>query len=235
MKETGGKQEKSNTRKIVNGLLNYSVAAAATVAMAQPLQAAVVQSGPQFITLNPDDYSYIDLNGDMIVDFALVLYSHSGLSYGALLGGSNNAAMVYPLKYFASRLCSEEVPGDTDSFNDIAITHINYDGYRYGQFSGKNGSIGVRFQIPEGQNEETHYGYIRLWVSGQGNQVVIKDWAYEDVPDTSILTPPCGEVIRSDTDPTTVPTLNQWGILFFMGLILLEGGRRLKKESGKKA
>ena len=235
MQKAGERKGKTNTRKIVNGLLNYSLAAAATVAMAQPVQAAVVQSGPQFITLNHDGCSYIDLNGDMIEDFAFCLYSYAGFSYGVLFSEPDNAAMLYSSKYtVASRLCSEEVPGDTDSFDEIAVTHVNYAGYRYGQFSGKNGSIGLRFEIPNG-GSETHYGYIRLWASAQGDQALIKDWAYEDVPDTSILTPPCGEVIRTDTDPTTVPTLNQWGILILMGLILLEGGRRLKKDTGKEA
>ena len=235
MKETGGKQEKSNTRKIVNGLLNYSVAAAATVAMAQPLQAAVVQSGLQNVTLSPGDCHYIDLNGDMIDDFEICLYSDPGYTYGILFGGIDNAAMIYPHKY-ASRLCSEEVPGDTDWSLFLAYTHVDYDGDRYGNFWGKNGSIGVRFEIPEGgqpQNEETHYGYIRIAVSPKGDRIGITDWAYESVPGESILTPPCGS--PSAADPTTVPTLNQWGMLFFMGLILLEGGRRLKKESGKKA
>ena len=234
MKKAGERKEKSNTRKVVNGLLNYSVAAAATVAVAQPVQAAVVQSIPQNVTLSPGDCHFIDLNGDMIDDFAFCLYSYPGFSYGFLFSKPDNAAMLYSSKYtVASRLCSEEVPGDTDSFGDVAITHVNYADYRLGQFSGKNGSIGVRFEIPNG-GSETHYGYIRLWVSAQGNQAVIKDWAYEDVPDTSILTPPCEEIVTA-TDPTPVPTLTQWGILFFMGLILLEGRRRLRTSSGEKA
>jgi hypothetical protein len=52
--------------------------------------------------------------------------------------------------------------------------------------------------------------------------VTIVDWAYEDEPGKGIA--------AGDTGQTPIPTLNQWGMMFLAGLILLEGARRLRKR-----
>lgn len=226
MKKAADGKRKSNTRKVVNKrLLSYSVAAGAAVAMASPAQAAVIGSGPQNITVNPDDCFKIDLNGDMIDDFEFCLYEMLPDYIGVLFANVDNYVMVYPPKYvFATRLCGEVVPGDAD-WNPYGITHGTYYGnygMRYGQFWGETGSIGVQFEVPGGAGPTMHYGYVRVSVDEDGKRAVIKDWAYESTPETPIMTPPCEEDV--------IPTLNQWGIFILMGLILLEGGRRLKRR-----
>jgi hypothetical protein len=54
----------------------------------------------------------------------------------------------------------------------------------------------------------------------------ILGWAYEDVPERQIRAGDTGRIAE------TVPTLNEWGMIFLMGLILVEGARRLRKRSG---
>jgi hypothetical protein len=210
--------------------------------MAQPVQAEVVHSGPKNIVLTPSGYLpvyyYFDLNGDMVEDFELGLLCDEAMKSGALFGNYYyyNAAIAYNFKYL-SRVCSEEVSEDSNWSPFMTKTHYSlyvpdYYDYHYGQFWGTKGSIGVRFGVPvEGGETETHYGYIRIRVNAEGDRMEILDWAYESVPDKPIMTPPCS---ISAAEPTSVPTLNPWGVLILMGLILLEGGGRLNKDNGNK-
>jgi len=88
----------------------------------------------------------------------------------------------------------------------------------YGDFGGKRGYMGVRFDI----SGNTHYGWIQFDAAFDGLSGTIVDWAYEDVPGKAVA--------AGDTGPAPIPTLNQWGMMFLAGLILLEGARRLRKE-----
>jgi hypothetical protein len=90
-----------------------------------------------------------------------------------------------------------------------------------GNFTGKIGFIGVRFLI----SGKTHYGWIRFNNSLNRAPATIVDWAYEDVPGAAIA--------AGDTGQTPIPTLNQWGMMFLAGLILLEGARRLRKGNSR--
>jgi len=56
-------------------------------------------------------------------------------------------------------------------------------------------------------------------------QGTIYGWAYEDVPERRIKAGDKGQSAQP------VPTLNEWGMIFLMGLILLEGTRRLRNRS----
>ncbi len=111
-----------------------------------------------------------------------------------------------------------------------------------GSFTGNRGFIGVRFQI----SGNTHYGWIEYEgstgiVTGSSDegsrqlknglpfvQGTIYGWAYEDVPERRIKAGDKGQPAQP------VPTLNEWGMIFLMGLILLEGTRRLRNR-GKEA
>lgn len=59
------------------------------------------------------------------------------------------------------------------------ITSTNFSG---GNFIGKKGYLGVRFQI----SGNTHYGWIRFAADEDMKSGRIVDWAYEDQPDTPI-------------------------------------------------
>jgi len=109
-----------------------------------------------------------------------------------------------------------------------------------GNFMNEKGFIGVRFQI----DGAAHYGWIEfegLWnppvlSPGGGDQGSVSDgntqsyplegtitgWAYEDVAERPIVAGDRGE-------PTSVPTLNTWGMMFLAALVLMEGARRLRK------
>ncbi|HKI47974.1 MAG TPA: IPTL-CTERM sorting domain-containing protein, partial [Desulfobacteria bacterium] len=117
--------------------------------------------------------------------------------------------------------------GYLDKYYKVSIHAVNtanpsdtYD-YSYkvetGNFGGKNGYIGVRFLI----SGKPHYGWIQFDATANRSPVTIRGWAYEDESGKAIA--------AGDTGQTPIPTLNQWGIMFLAGLILLEGARRLRK------
>jgi len=97
------------------------------------------------------------------------------------------------------------------------ILGLNYYSQQIGKFNGQEGYIGVRFLI--GPN--THYGWIRFRGAADNSSGTIIDWAYEDV---------AGAPIHLQAPPAPVPTLNEWGVIILMGLILMEGTRRLKRK-----
>ena len=59
-----------------------------------------------------------------------------------------------------------------------------------------------------------------------GASGTIVDLAYEDKAGKAIAAGDTGLV----APVVSVPTLNQWGMIFLTGLILLEGARRLRKK-----
>ncbi len=117
--------------------------------------------------------------------------------------------------------------GLLDKYYDIAFKGVNTSDpsettsasykFSYGKFVGKKGYIGVRFLI----SGKTHYGWVRFDATTKRAPVTIVDWAYEDEPEKAIA--------AGDTGQTPIPALNQWGMMFLAGLILLEGARRLRK------
>jgi hypothetical protein len=72
-------------------------------------------------------------------------------------------------------------------------------------------------------DETTHYGWIQFRTTYDNVQSTsqILGWAYETEPDKPIHIEDC----------QAIPTLNEWGVLILAGLILAEGGRRLRKKS----
>ncbi len=238
-----GKNKKSRkTRKRNKRFAGYSLAAGAALAVAGPANAAVVYSGVRNLPVNDCHSPCINLDGDGVDDFCFTAanYTYStyyysnvifGIGYVAINGVTSGNSFIgssfyNPYRLAHGKMISAEAEGTWTSYgylnglfcvNDLLSSPI-------GNFFGKKGYIGVKFLI--GAN--THYGWIEYEGTGGetcGDPVegLITGWAYETVADKAIA---AGD--KGQTQPVSVPTLNQWGIIIFMGLVLLEGMRRFR-------
>ena len=209
-------------------LLTYSAAAGAVLTMANPASAAIQYSGPKDISVNKSTpHQFIDLNGDGITDFDFPVFSvylpPSIINRGVAVAGyaTGNDALVsagsQPYRLgFGEMISSGAQGGWLYGWLNGQFTSNGTVSYELGNFLNHSGYMGVRFGI----NGNTHYGWIAYEGTGYA-EGKISGWAYEDVADTAIA--------AGDTGTTPIPTLNQWGIIFLMGLILMEGARRIKR------
>ncbi|MBN1277552.1 MAG: IPTL-CTERM sorting domain-containing protein [Deltaproteobacteria bacterium] len=227
-------------------LIDYSMIAGAALAVAHPAEAAVQYSGIQNLNVS-NSVETVDINGDGQIDF-LFLNFHS--AYSGTYNGYNytyryGENIMYPYKgneflYTLSTFTlsttyqlpvvqimenSQSAGPEANWNNFFGILgfdlYYNYTGYIYdlqvGKFNGRMGYIGVKFDI----DGATHYGWIQFRGAANCSAGTIIDWAYEDQADTPI------HILGPSL---TIPTLNEWGIIILMGLILMEGARRLKKR-----
>ncbi len=232
-------------------LLQYSVVAGAALSLASPQEAsaAVHYSGVQNILVdtnsgfaldmdtfsgnshpNPDFYFYNSAYTGPTLPYAF--NGVYGLNYSnELLVGTTSG--LFTVKYlvesipFSNRLqdiTATPPPGFTYYATlNARVAFTPGLTFTFGNFVGTPGYIGVRFLI--GAN--THYGWIQIQSAADLTSTTIIDWAYEDQPDTPIHV---GSKPVHRADPTTVPTLNQWGLFILCALILAEGARRLSRK-----
>ncbi len=94
--------------------------------------------------------------------------------------------------------------------------------WSWGNFNnGANGYIGVRFNFAGG----TRYGWIQFTGGNELGQLLngtVVDWAYEDVAQRGIR---AGQIRES------IPTLSEWGAIFFAALLLAAGARQLRRQT----
>jgi len=72
-------------------------------------------------------------------------------------------------------------------------------GFSAGEFIDKERYLGVRFFI----GEDVHYGWIRALLSSEFDSVTVFDWAYQSVPDSTIL---AGEGLVAEPAPAILLT-----------------------------
>ncbi len=233
------KESKNDAALWKKKLLTYSSVAGAALSMAAPADAAIHYSGKKDIRINGGQTSQnIDINGDGVNDFVFSLFSNANPPHftyqsinvqGALAGnsalGDSSWWFFEPYRLDVGQVVSSLAQGAWDStgaLNALSRYTSTWWGYTttytytYGNFIDRSGYIGVRFDI-RGNN---HYGWIAYEGTGY-TEGRITGWAYEDVPEADIL--------AGYTGTASIPTLNQWGIIFLMGLILLEGARRIAR------
>ena len=199
-------------------LASYSALAGAFAAIAPATQGAVV-----YTDVNPDDTIQIsptlyqlDMNGDLIADFALRVGSYQ-IPYGTLLldvnyalavAGANNgiagstsmittnSGAVYSFNLpYALGAGVQVGPGMVFNVDTQQAAHsmgafvLNPPIPLIGNWADETDKfLGVRFQI----SGNTHYGWVRfdskLSAGGGSPYLIIKDYAYDDVPNTPINT-----------------------------------------------
>ena len=221
-------------------LLTYSAAAGAALTMASPANAAIHYSGPKDISVNnSNQFQSIDLNGDYSPNFVFVdwdITTNSGIQ-GVMIAGSSGAVYNSINKFLGAhseghfepcRLTKGDIvsadaqgswKGTSNGFLNIQ-TCVAGSWRPFGNFIDQGGYIGVRFG--DKYSNTRYYGWIAYEGTGYSGGK-ISGWAYEDVPNKAI-------VVGDTGAKPPIPTLNQWGIIFLMGLILLEGARRIKRS-----
>jgi len=256
------KKKKSLSHKptLNKKLLQYSLAAGATLTLAIPMnaRAEIMYSGPLNIpvdneTRTIDMETFSDQEPATGEDFR---FENSGSTYTYIAPGTGTATSslayheniisaasdagalmeqstgnkYFPVSLAASNWVSSQTETENLEFRGDGYInfHVNHhsagtssDSYPYGNFLGKSGYIGVRFEI----NQKTHYGWIQFESTPNGSAGTIIDWAYESEPDTKIH-------VGERPEPAAIPTLNEWGLIFLAALILAEGGRRIRKKEG---
>jgi hypothetical protein len=147
----------------------------------------------------------IDLNDDGIDDVSIRIASYN-LTYNSYtfnLGnsyadGENGASILarydevdfgpYTGSYYVAKGLSSGDPIDAAQTVWAGYGYLGVKGTYYsepvnfGDFLGGDKFLGVRFEV--GGN--THYGWVRIGVAGDGKSLKIKDYAYHTTPDTAI-------------------------------------------------
>ena len=213
---------KKKTAGFERRLRAYSAAAAGLLVLAPAADAAIRYSGPQSITVDSGNpLVSLDIDNDGTNDFAMKYFmssttdstrkGHMIMGYTesnqAILTGSyplvDNLPSQYLIKSSLSSPRTWKYAGLMDLVYSTETSKIEY-----GNFLGTQGCIGVRFQTSGG----TRYGWIGYGATADAGQGTITGWAYEDT----------GAPIRAcDTGmvTTTVPTLNQWGMMALIALL----------------
>ena len=197
--------------------LAVGVGAVGALGLASQADAAVQYSGPRNIPINASVYTAtVDLNGDGVNDFYFLFSSLFSSFIGAIGRPPGNhllATFSYIFAYAKNLATNYLINDAADHWFFLGTLNGFYSTYGFGNFDGATGYIGVRFLI----NGNTHYGWIQYRGDLLSASGTIIDWAYEDYPDTPIR---AGQR-QSAGPPTTIPALNQWGIIV---LILLLAG-----------
>ncbi|MFH1156222.1 MAG: IPTL-CTERM sorting domain-containing protein [Pseudomonadota bacterium] len=242
--ENTGKTGSSEKSVFNKRLMQYTLAAGAALALASPQDtgAAVQYSGVKNIAFTIGGSAFIEMddfsggapaNPDFEfrnVEFPSFIFSNrqsnvvSGVAAGAEIrvGSLESTNFKYPALPFVASNSVGAVSGTSSNDGFSTSAYLNFrsgptGSVRRGNFLGTPGYIGVRFTI----GAETHYGWIYLQSTADATSTTIIDWAYEDQPDTPI---------HVGTRSSDIPTLNEWGILILVGLILAEGTRRLRRK-----
>ena len=219
----------------------YCAAAAGVLALAPPADAVIHYSGIKNLPVDSSHTQNIDLNGDLSTEF---IFSYANLGptqeiFADKSGGAGDIGVFSDGR--VTRLSSNyQIKGTLvlglswymhRILNRIRTTNYGSHSF-YGYFNNATGFLGVRFHTKACQGSDWNYG----WIQYQGNTPIgspisgtIIDWAYED----SCNTPIAAGARRSQI--TSVPTLNQWGMIIFMLLLGGLAARTLKnreKEEG---
>jgi hypothetical protein len=243
------KRDLRKKRELNRRLLNYSLAAGTTLALATPASAAIRYSGvknqvidnsafeldmqdvidgapdgnPEFVFFNNNastaytstrtttggkrfsgtfsgkaffDFMFLQNSGDAFMANGTTKYSPAAfLNKGNEVGpGVTNflcAAAGSLNKYYKTNFQG------VNTANPLETYDTSYK-VEYGNFGGKRGYMGVRFNI----SGKAHYGWIQFdGTLSRGTSATIVDWAYEDQPGKTIA--------AGDTGLAPIPTLNQ--------------------------
>jgi len=191
-------------RAFANRLLAYSAMAGASL-LAPPVAGAVV-----YRDLDPDvsrgyNQAYdLDLDSDGTTDVTLVIRQDRSAASGfrssyrrcQAIPAAGNAlqatAASAPLN--SNYLLGNPNPWATGTQQLAYFSTSKTPSYPVEVTSGGawlgavNKFIGIRFQHDPAGANTTHYGWIRLSVAPQAKSFTVSDYAYDDTPDTAILT-----------------------------------------------
>jgi len=220
-------KEEKQTNSFSKQLMKYSMAASGTLLLCTHASAIPQYSGLINTTLD-NSFLQVDMDGDGIKEFKIE-NGHGGSNTGHFIieqatisSVKNTAASIMKQ---APRLSTGQQIGPANSFSAKKYKLAFNISDTVGEFIGNTGFLGVKFKI--GTN--THYGWIQIEGGDPPIYGKVIDWAYEDQPDTAILAGAKSST-EIETKITAIPTLNEWGIIILMALILEEGLRRMRRK-----
>jgi hypothetical protein len=207
-------------------IVTYSIAASGALAIGAQVDAAPQYSGLIDVNVNNDTYP-IDIDAVMPAEYTFInSYSSNYSSNGLFLNDNDNAKIQGQTSMAASYLTTSQQIGPDNNFGKYVILgQVGLPSqFPPGNFLGKTGFIGVQFK----KGNDTHYGWIHFEGPNPPTYGKIIDWGYESEPNTPILAG--APKYTQPTKTHTIPTLNEWGMLILMALILEEGLRRMRRE-----
>lgn len=184
-------------------LAAYVVSGAAVLA-AQEAEAAIIYSGVQDIHIGLGTTVDLDLDGNGSVDYVFRGVDEFFYTYLEVTGqGGNQTAtdtgLVIP---FAA---GDEMTAPKWNSAESWLVDRTFDRTSTLWEEGETAFMGVRFGI----DGAWHYGWVRLTVNPASFTGVIHDWAYEDVPERTIL----AGAMPSDEEDVTVPEPSSLALL----------------------
>jgi hypothetical protein len=237
------KKIKQNKTELAKKMAAYAATALSALAVAQPAAAAIQHNGPHNVPVPANGSVDINLDGDANADFHFSLttdntgwsLSVSGLNSAQFInaqpGNYNSDVMNLPAGYnIRGTLANPGTRYWTGAGQTVAGTYTN--GGSTGNFSNAPGYMGVRFHTAACQGANWNYGWIHITATGSGGvlgSARIDDWAYESACNTAIAAGDVGAPVRA----TSVPTLDQWGLLALTALLSGAAIHRLKKGQVK--
>jgi len=197
----------------------YTAAAAGLLGLEANAQVQYVDFEPDLNLVGHREQLRLDLDGDSIEDFVLVTedtaLAAGSLFYdiGRLIGGgyantANDMMGSFPGGYdYVSRLDPGAWIGPDRNFVNGGTFAFSIDGqHPYNEpWNGGvvDGYVGVRFVV----DDSLHYGWMRIDVSADGKQVVVKDAAFNTIADSGLF----AGSIWLDTEELALPTLRYSG------------------------
>jgi hypothetical protein len=184
-------------KSLQDQLKAYSAIAGSMAATAGGAQIVYTDVNPDFVAHDTIVY-FLDLNNDTIPDFMFAGYDVQ-TSYGqvglavTLPYDTANGILgslyygVYPMPYALNN--GDSIRPNSPMWNDTINGGYNYLGvlypgpYTYGNWVGVNDKyIGLRIKV----NGQYHYGWARLSVNAGSDSIIIKDYAYEVLPNVGL-------------------------------------------------
>lgn len=205
-------------KDIKNKLKSYSVAAGAVISAGQTTGAVV------YTDVNPDQtftssssFYNLDLNNDNTTDFTINLYksnftftSFTFTSFMVYASPLNTNEIAASSSYYALALAANTQIGNSLSWSNtssqlMALTfQFNTPSSTFSSSYGNwinatDKYLGLRLRVAT----NTHYGWARLDVNTNNGSFTIKDYAYDDANNTSIL---AGQLPSADLATNIVAT-----------------------------
>lgn len=184
-------------KSIIN-LSGYSALAAATL--------SIIKADAQIVYTNIDDVKiewpsprpyFIDLNNDGKFDYGFGVKKVEGVYWASVLdawgnetdnevAGLGNGMQFHPFKLSAMSDINEDVNWieiNPLSYNPLAAYSWSSFHFGFWKEGVRDGFLGTRFMI-DGQR---HYGWVRLAVSKDAATIIVKDYAYNSVPEMPLV------------------------------------------------
>jgi hypothetical protein len=186
-----------NNSTLKKKLAPYAVTASAVFAGGNLANAQVIYTDIPDTTLLTGGIYELDLNNDDTADYTIgvtpglnstfnsvEIYVPSSTNTNEVAASLTPTSFYYPFLIESGALINQANTW-LPAFPYASLLFIYTTGIIQGNWQGgvTDGFMGLRFKI----SGQTHYGWVRLDVAGDAKSAVIKDYAYNSIPDSGII------------------------------------------------